>query len=81
MKKNQKDTFEQVSDYTRAKEAFFEKDKHVDFGSGRIETGICYVAKNLDFMEKVLGWDGIKSVIMIYAKHEIGHKTEEQYRF
>ena len=47
----------------------------MDFGSGRIETRICYVAKNLDFMEKVLGWEGIKSVIMIYAKREIGDKT------
>ncbi len=81
LKKNQKDTFEQVSDYMRANEAFFEKDKNVDFGSGRIETRICYVAKNLDFMEKVLGWEGIKSVIMIYAKREIGDKTQEQYRF
>jgi predicted transposase YbfD/YdcC len=81
LKKNQRATFEQVSDYMKANSAFFEIDKNVDFGSGRVETRTCYVAVNLNFMENILAWEGIKSVIMIHAKREIRDKVEEQYRF
>lgn len=81
LKKNQKNVFEQVADYMKTHQALFEMDENIDFGSGRIETRRCYVAKNLEFMEDTLAWKGIKSVVMIHAKREIRDKTEEQYRF
>jgi predicted transposase YbfD/YdcC len=81
LKKNQKLTFEQVSDYMKTHESLFEMDENIDFGSGRIETRRCYVAKNLVFMEDTLAWAGIKSVVMIHAKREIRNKEQSQYRF
>lgn len=81
LKKNQKNTFEQVSDYMQRHQLFFEVDKNVDFGSGRIETRSCYVTHNLHLMENVLAWKGIKSVVMIHAKREIRDKIEEDFRF
>lgn len=81
LKKNQKNAFEQVSDYMRANKVAFEMDENIDFGSGRIETRKCYVAKNLQFMEDTLAWEGIKSVVMVQTKREIRGEIEEQYRF
>ena len=60
LKKNQKNAFEQVSDYMKQNEAYFDMDKSTDFGSGRIETRKCYVAKDLNFIEDVFAWPGIK---------------------
>jgi predicted transposase YbfD/YdcC len=81
LKQNQKETFEQVSDYMRQNQSVLENDKNVDFGSGRIETRICYVLKNLGFIENVLAWKGIKTVVMIHAQREIKDKIQEEYRF
>ena len=81
LKKNQRVTFEQVSDYMRQNQSLLENDKNVDFGSGRIETRTCYVLKNLDFIENVSAWKGISSVVMIHAKREIKDKIQEEYRF
>ena len=54
-----------------------EKNTDIDFGSGRIETRVCYVLKDLRFIESVHEWKGIKTVVMIHAKREFSHKTEE----
>lgn len=81
LKENQGCTFEQVSDYMRQNQSVLEKDKNVDFGSGRIETRTCYVLKNLEFIENVFDWKGIKTVIMIHAQREIKDKIQEEYRF
>jgi len=81
LKKNQKGTFEQVSDYMRANSLGLEHDIDIDFGSGRIETRTCYVLKDLQFIENVLAWKGIKTVIMVDAKRELSHKTQQEYRF
>jgi predicted transposase YbfD/YdcC len=81
LKKNQPATFEQVSDYMKANSPELEKDTDVDFGSGRIETRVCYLLKDLRCIENVQEWQGIKTVIMIHAKRELAHKTEEEYRF
>lgn len=81
LKKNQKDTFEQVSDYMRQNQSSLESADNIDFGSGRIETRTCYVLKNFAFIENVLAWKGIKSVVMIHAQREIKDKIESEYRF
>lgn len=81
LKHNQKQTFEQVSDYMRENQSALEKDKNVDFGSGRIEKRTCYVLKNLEFIENVLAWKGIKTVVMIHAQREIKDKVQQEYRF
>lgn len=81
LKKNQKDTFEQVRDYMMQHHVHLEMDKNVDFGSGRIETRRCYVLHNLKFIENVLAWKDIKSVVMIHAQRDFGDKIQEEYRF
>ena len=81
LKKNQKNTFEQVSDYMKSHQQHFEVDKNLDFGSGRIETRCCYVTHKLEFMENVLAWKEIKSIVMIHAKREIRGKEVEEFRF
>lgn len=81
LKRNQKSVFEQVSDYMRSHQTIIESDKTIDFGSGRIESRTCYVTQNLSFMEDVLAWKGIQSVIMVHAQREIAGIIEEQFRF
>jgi predicted transposase YbfD/YdcC len=81
LKKNQKIAFEQVSEFMKVHHKNYPENKTVDFGSGRIETRTCYVLKELDWVDDVLEWKGIKSVIMIHAEREIGDKTQIQQRF
>lgn len=81
LKKNQKYAFEQLADYMQARKEQLKWDKSVDFGSGRIETRICYVLQELDLLEELQAWKGIQSVVMIQAKRELVNKTEEEYRF
>ncbi len=81
LKKNQKTTFEQVSAYMQANQSLLQKDKDVDFGSGRIETRTCYVLKDLTFIENVLAWKGIKSVVMIHAVRETKGELQVENRF
>ncbi len=83
LKKNQKKTYEQVESmmmkYVKENRLVF--DKSVSFGSGRIETRTCYVNYDFDFMDEVLAWQGISSVIMVHSKREINDTIEEEYRF
>lgn len=81
LKKNQRCTFEQVEDFMKRHLPIFECDKHIDFGSGRIEKRTCYVSQQTDLMTDVLSWEGIKSIIMIHSTREKGDKIEENYRF
>lgn len=81
LKKNQKHAFEQAADYMQARKERLSCDKSVDFGSGRIETRICYVLQELDLLEQLQAWKGVQSVGMIHAKREFADKTQEEYRF
>jgi len=81
LKKNQKSVFEQVANYMMSHKTLLESDKNIDFGSGRIEKRTCYVTQNLTFMEDVLAWKGIQSIVMIHAQREIAGIIEEQFRF
>lgn len=81
LKKNQGIAFEQVSEFMMGHHNICPHEKTVDFGSGRIETRICYVLNKLDWVEDVLAWKGIKSVIMIHSEREIHGKIQTQHRF
>ncbi len=82
LKKNQGNTFEQVSNYMLRNQKHLELDKNVDFGSGRIETRQCYVLdKHLELIESVLAWKNIKSVVMVHAVRDLGNKIQGEYRF
>lgn len=81
LKKNQKNTFEQVHDYMMSRHAEMYCDQNVDFGSGRIETRTCYVTTRTDLLEETLAWKNIASVIMVHAVRETDTKQEEEYRF
>lgn len=81
LKKNQKTVFEQVASHMQRNLSILEMDSNVDFGSGRIETRTCYVTKDLTFIEGVLAWKGIKSVIMVHATREIRGQLQEENRF
>ncbi len=81
LKKNQKNTFEQVHDYMMSHHAGMCCDKSIDFGSGRIETRTCYVITCTDLLEETLAWKNIASIVMVHAVRETGTKRQEEYRF
>lgn len=83
LKKNQKNTFNHVETmmHKYVLEGRLDTNKTHSFGSGRIETRTCYVNHDFDFMDEVLAWKGIKSVIMIHSKREINEVVQEEYRF
>lgn len=81
LKKNQKNTFEQVHDFMKKRPQVCLSDKQVDFGSGRVETRTCYVSNEVDLMENTLSWKNIQSVVMIHAIREFEDKVQEEYRF
>lgn len=81
LKKNQKYAYEQAADYMQARKEKLKWEKSVDFGSGRIETRLCYVLQELDLVEELQAWKGVQSLVMIHAKRELADKTEEEYRF
>ena len=81
LKKNQKNTFEQIEDYMMRHHLGMLSDQHVDFGSGRIETRTCYVCQRTDLLEETLAWKNIQSIIMVHAMRETGSKQQEEYHF
>ncbi len=81
LKKNQKQAYEQVADFMKARRDLLSLDTNVEFGSGRIETRSCYVLQELNLLEDLQAWKGIQSVVMIQAKRELADKTSEEYRF
>jgi predicted transposase YbfD/YdcC len=51
----------------------------IEKNRGRIETRKCEVINNLEYMNDILGWKGLKSIVKITAIREInGKKTTEQ---
>lgn len=81
LKKNQKTIFEQVEDwFSKHKEAF---DSHIwqDFGSGRIEKRVCYVCSNIEMIESLQSWKGVKSIIMVEASREKSGKIGQETRY
>lgn len=81
LKKNQKNAFEQVFDFMKARIDTLDNYMSHDFGSGRIETRTCHVLQELDLLEDLQAWPGLQSVVMVHAKREFTDKIEEEYRF
>ena len=86
LKNNNKTLYEQVRDWMQSRKEHFDIEKQVDFGSGRIGTGrhparTCYVCKDLSFLEDLVHWKGIKSVVMIEASQEKKGVTTNETRF
>lgn len=66
LKKNNKGIYEQVSDWMQSRkeqlgDTSFDKDKNIDFGSGRIESRSCFVTQDLAFLDDLVQWKGISS--------------------
>lgn len=54
-----------------------EKDETVSSGHGRIETRVCEVIGNLDFMDEKEHWSGLKSIVRITSSRYIKKTGEE----
>ena len=72
LKNNNKTLYEQVKDWMQSRKEHFDIEKHIDFGSGRIETRTCYVCKDLTFLEDLAHWKGI-----ILVRNWIANKRRE----
>jgi predicted transposase YbfD/YdcC len=53
----------------------------IDGGHGRIETRTLRACGDIDWLEKAHAWAGLKSIIAVTAKREIGEKVTEETRY
>jgi predicted transposase YbfD/YdcC len=81
LKKNQKNIYEQVSEYMLKGKESLDTDEWVDFGSGRIEHRTAYVCDRLELLDDVASWPAIKSIVMIEASREKDGKVQQETRF
>ena len=80
LKNNNKTLCEQVRDWMQSRKEHFDTEKHIDFGSGRIEARTCYVCKDLTFLEDLVHWKGTKSVVMTVRRCDRG-KSRKKRRY
>jgi predicted transposase YbfD/YdcC len=81
LKKNQKNLYEQVSEYMFKQKESLVKDEWIDFGSGRIEHRKAYVCKGLGLLDDLATWPAVKSVVMVEARREKEGKVQQETRF
>jgi predicted transposase YbfD/YdcC len=81
LKKNQKQLYEQVSEWMFKHKGHLPKDEWLDFGSGRIEKRTCYVLEDLTLLDDLAHWPAVKRVVMIQASQEKNGKTRQETRF
>ena len=53
----------------------------IDGGHGRIETRTLRVSDELDWLEMEHSWTGLKSILAVTAKREVGKKVTEETRY
>ena len=53
----------------------------IDGGHGRIETRTLRVSDELDWLEKEHSWTGLKSILAVTAKREVGKKVTKETRY
>lgn len=53
----------------------------IDGGHGRIETRSLHVSDKIDWLENEHTWAGLKSILAVTAKREVGEKTTEETRY
>jgi predicted transposase YbfD/YdcC len=81
LKKNQKNLYEQVSEYMLKQKESLTKDEWVDFGSGRIENRCAYVCDRLELLDDLASWPAVKRVVMVEASREKDGKVQQETRF
>ncbi len=55
--------------------------EEVDKGHGRIETRVCSVTSQIDWLEQKSHWSGLKTIAMIEETRQIGEKMSFERRF
>ena len=53
----------------------------VDGGHGRIETRSVRVTDEIEWLKRDHSWEGLKSIVAVTAKRELGEKTTEETRY
>ena len=53
----------------------------IDGGHGRIETRSLRVSDKIDWLENEHSWAGLKSILAVTSKREIGEKVTEETRY
>jgi len=53
-----------------------DKNETLEKNSGRIETRVCSVIRDLDLLDEKENWCGIKTIVKIDATREIGYHTK-----
>lgn len=81
IKKDQKNAYEQLSEWMEKRKEALALDEWVDFGSGRIEKRRCYVENHLELLDGLAGWPDLKSVVMVESQREKPDKTTVETRF
>lgn len=81
IKKDQKQAYEQLSEWMESRKAALPVDQWVDFGSGRIERRHAYVESRLELLDGLAGWPSLKSVLMVESQREKEGKTTQETRF
>ena len=57
------------------------RDTTVDGDHGRIETRTTTVIHNVEWLQKRHSWPGLKSIVVVESRREIGGKVEQETRF
>jgi len=76
--------YEQVRDQMDRYLASYSPDQRcseVDFGHGRIETRICQVSNQLQFIDGAENWKGLKSLVVVESEREIKGKSSVKRRY
>ncbi|WP_241738970.1 ISAs1 family transposase [Pontibacter beigongshangensis] len=81
VKKDQKNAYEQLSEWMEKREGALPVDEWGDFGSGRIEKRRCYVENQLELLDGLAGWPKLKSVVMVESQREKNSHTTTETRF
>lgn len=81
IKKNQKQAYEQLSDWLEERKQALPVNEWIDFGSGRIEKRRCFVESKLQLLDGLANWPGLKSVVMVESHRQKEGKTTVETRF
>lgn len=82
VKENQKELYAQVKKVFKITE---ERDRHedTDSGHGRIETRVCSVIDNLDFLDGKENWNELKTIVMVESEQHdlLTQKQTKEVRY
>ncbi len=81
IKKDQKNAYEQLSEWMEQRKQRLPVAEWLDFGSGRLEKRRCFVENNLQLLDGLAGWPKLASVVMVESQREKEGKTTVDTRF